>query len=200
MPVGDLESNERGTGARFNDGKPPMELIPLALLPQHFSSKLAGVIAWLVAFTKDRNPGHLSTAYNMASDMTSGELQLLELEARVFGYGAKEYAAWNWTKGMPWSVPVACIIRHLMAIERGEENDPESGLPHVGHIACNLRMLMHYVDHYPEGDDLFPPRTVKHVAAWCGTPIDQLSPEEKAEFDSWRETEGAALFSPRKED
>jgi hypothetical protein len=45
-----------------------------------------------------------------------------------------------------------------MAIERGEENDPESGLPHVGHIACNLRMLMHYVDHYPEGDDLFPPR------------------------------------------
>ena len=50
--------------------------------------------------------------------------------------------------------------------------------------------------HSPEGDDgvwqiirpthwmpLPPPPT-----AWCGTPIDQLSPEEKAEFDSWRKT------------
>jgi hypothetical protein len=158
MPVGDLESNEKGTGARFNDGKPPMELIPLALLAQHFGETQRPVIRALVDFTKHREPYHLVCAYLSTSEIVGVEIDLLEIEARVFGYGAKKYAAWNWAKGMPWSVPVACIIRHLMAIERGEENDPESGLPHVGHIACNLRMLMHYVDHYPEGDDLFPPR------------------------------------------
>jgi len=56
-------------------------------------------------------------------------------------------------KGMKWSVPIACALRHELAIRLGEENDPESGLPHRGHIACNLIMLMYYVENYPEGDD-----------------------------------------------
>jgi hypothetical protein len=159
MPVGDLESNERGTGARFNDGKPPMELIPLALLEGHFTDWRSNFVVDLAVFAETRERLRLYEAWErVAFELRWAGLSLLELEARVFGYGAKKYAPFNWTKGMPWSVPVACIIRHLMAIERGEENDPESGLPHVGHIACNLRMLMHYVDHYPEGDDLFPPR------------------------------------------
>lgn len=159
MPVGDLESNERGTGARFNDGKPPMELIPLALLAQHFDGiDRAAVVRFLAYFAGDRRLTHLQSAYVHLADGSGGTRALLEAEARVFGYGAKKYAAWNWTKGMPWSVPVACIIRHLLAREDGELLDPESGLPHAGHVACNLRMLMHYVDHYPEGDDLFPPR------------------------------------------
>lgn len=158
MAVGNLESNERGTGARFNDGKPPMELIPLALLYQQFSAERAMVVAALADFADLRTKAHLYSAYKKLAGGFGGTRKLLEAEARVFGYGAKKYAAWNWTKGMPWSVPVACIIRHLMAREDGELLDPESGLPHEGHVACNLRMLMHYVDHYPEGDDLFPPR------------------------------------------
>jgi hypothetical protein len=158
MTVGNLESNERGTGARFNDGKPPMELIPLALLRGNFTLGPGKVVRALAGFAETRSPDDLWAAYGHTEDLLDDGPSILELEARVFGYGAKKYAAWNWTKGMPWSVPVACIIRHLMAIERGEGNDPESGLPHEGHVACNLRMLMHYVDHYPEGDDLFPPR------------------------------------------
>lgn len=159
MPVGDLESNERGTGARFNDGKPPMELIPLRLLARQLRRHTSAVLYRLADFAEARDGNALYAAYEAAASMNGwGIVRLMETEALVFGYGAKKYAAWNWTKGMPWSVPVACIIRHLLAIERDEHLDPESGLPHAGHIACNLRMLMHYVDHYPEGDDLFPPR------------------------------------------
>lgn len=106
--IGDVNSSAKGSGARFNTGKPDYSLIPM--------------------FT-------------------------LEGEARVWGYGAAKYKAWNWTKGMAWSVPFACAMRHMAAWQRGEECDPESGLPHLDHAMCNLRMLKLYSITYPQGDD-----------------------------------------------
>lgn len=106
--IGDVNSQEKGSGARFNGGKPDFSLIPLVTL---------------------------------------------EDEARVWMYGKAKYAAWNWTKGMAWSVPFACAMRHMAAWQRGEEVDPESGLPHLAHAMCNLRMLTLYSTNYPQGDD-----------------------------------------------
>lgn len=108
MSIGDVNSNERGSGARYNDNKPDMALIPLCTL---------------------------------------------EDEARVWAYGKRKYASWNWAKGMDWSIPMACLMRHLAAWQRGEECDHESGLPHLAHAMCNLRMLTLYAKTYPEGDD-----------------------------------------------
>ena len=106
--VGDLLSQEKGSGARFNAGKPDFALIPMCTL---------------------------------------------EDEARVWEYGRAKYAAWNWTKGMAWSIPFACAMRHMAAWQRGEECDPESGLPHLAHAMCNLRMLTLYAQTYQVGDD-----------------------------------------------
>jgi len=106
--IGDVLSEERGSGARYNDGKVPYELIPT---------------------------------------------HLLKNAALVFGYGTKKYAPWNWAKGMPYSVIIGCLKRHLAAIERGEDIDSESGLPHMGHLMCNVLMLEHYMQSFPEGDD-----------------------------------------------
>lgn len=108
MAVGDITSNKRGSGTRFNDDKPEYHLIPLFAL--------AGT-------------------------------------AQVLMYGKKKYTAWDWAKGMPWSVCFDCALRHLTAWQRGEENDPESGLPHLDHALCNLIMLAAYRDIYPEGDN-----------------------------------------------
>lgn len=108
MAVGDVNSNERGSGARYNDNKADLSLIPLCTL---------------------------------------------EDEARVWMYGAKKYAAFNWMKGMQWSIPLACALRHIAAFQRGEDIDPESGQSHLAHAMCNLRMLTLYVNTYPEGDD-----------------------------------------------
>ena len=81
-------------------------------------------------------------------------MHLMEEVVRVWEHGATKYAAWNWTKGMSWSIPYACIMRHLIAwMWRGEENDPESGCSHLAHVVCNVMMLMHYAKFYPEGDD-----------------------------------------------
>jgi len=108
MAVGDVNSDAKGSGARFNTGKPDFSLIPLCTL---------------------------------------------EDEARVWEYGKRKYAAWNWAKGQDWSIPFACLQRHLAAWQRGEELDPESGLPHLAHAACNLRMLTLFSKTYQEGDD-----------------------------------------------
>lgn len=108
MPVGDVDSDAKGSGARYNDGKPAFDLVPLVAL---------------------------------------------EDCAKVFEYGRRKYASWNWAKGMEWSIPLACILRHLSAWQRGEDNDHESGLPHLGHVMCNLVMLTTYARTYPEGDN-----------------------------------------------
>ena len=109
--IGDVNSDAKGSGARYNDGKADISLIPLCTL---------------------------------------------EDEARVWMYGKQKYAAWNWAKGMNWSVPLACAMRHIAAWQRGEELDAESGLPHLAHAMCNLRMLTLYSKTYPEGDDRPP--------------------------------------------
>ena len=96
-------------------------------------------------------------------DFSMIPLWTLEGEARVWQYGSRKYNAWNWTKGMAWSVPFACAMRHLAAFQRGEELDQESGEHHLDHVMCNIRMLRYYVTEYPEGDDR-PPR-LRAIAA-----------------------------------
>ena len=55
---------------------------------------------------------------------------------------------------MNWSIPLACAVRHCMAIIKGEEVDPESNRKHIGHVICNIWMLIHYSKYYTEGNDL----------------------------------------------
>ena len=38
------------------------------------------------------------------------------------------------------------LERHITAVQSGEENDPESGLPHIGHILCNAMFISHYMN------------------------------------------------------
>lgn len=61
---------------------------------------------------------------------------------KVLTYGAKKYAARNWERGQPWSVPYASCMRHLQAWHSGEDIDSESGLLHLAHAVCNLMFLL----------------------------------------------------------
>lgn len=108
MSIGDVKSNARGAGARFNDGKSEYHQFPL---------------------------------------------EAIEGAVRVLMYGAKKYAPGNYLKGMRWTVVFDSLVRHLAKWQRGEELDPESGLPHLDHAMCNLMFLSIYRDVYPEGDD-----------------------------------------------
>ena len=57
--------------------------------------------------------------------------------AQVLTFGAKKYAPNNW-RTIPDALNryQAAMLRHAFAIQRGEINDPETGLPHAAHIMC----------------------------------------------------------------
>lgn len=65
----------------------------------------------------------------------------LEGMAQVLTFGAKKYDSHNWRKGFEWSRLIGAAMRHLTAILDGEDMDPESGLPHVDHLACCVMFL-----------------------------------------------------------
>lgn len=82
----------------------------------------------------------------------------LEVLARVYGYGADKYDDHNWRKGYEWSKSFAALQRHLWAFWGGEDADPESGLPHLGHAAFHVFALLEWM-HNP-ADEIFDDR-------WC---------------------------------
>lgn len=74
--------------------------------------------------------------------------------ARVFGYGARKYAAGNYYQATledgAGERYVSAALRHLseMQLPNGlhtpeslAARDPESGLPHIDHVLCGLMML-----------------------------------------------------------
>ena len=79
-----------------------------------------------------------------------------EQYAKVLTMGAEKYGDHNWQKGMDWSKVIASMVRHIEAIKRGEDFDPESGLLHSAHVMCNAAFLSEYYKIYPEGDDRVP--------------------------------------------
>lgn len=76
-----------------------------------------------------------------------------EQYAKVMTYGSTKYAERNWERGMAWSKVLASLERHLQAIKRGEDFDPETKLLHSAHIMCNAAFITEYYKIYPEGDD-----------------------------------------------
>lgn len=77
--------------------------------------------------------------------LTRGLALPLRLVAAVLTYGARKYAEDSWQQ-----VPDGykryedALDRHLNAWKAREDFDPESGLLHLGHIACNALFLCHF--------------------------------------------------------
>jgi len=154
LGIGDVNSHEKGSGARFNAGKPKLELIPIRAIADHWAEmhpdqheKCLKALYHLADFQEGGNKGCLIQAMALVGG-TWAEC------AEVFDYGRKKYAEWNWAKGMSWSIPLACAVRHLFyGLMCGEEFDGESKLPHRSHFDCNMVMLMTYIENFKQGDN-----------------------------------------------
>lgn len=77
--------------------------------------------------------------------------EAVEEIAKVLEFGAKKYAAWNFTKngGMQHTRIINSCLRHIFAYMRGQDLDPESGLSHLAHAGCNILFLLYY-KRYPQ--------------------------------------------------
>jgi hypothetical protein len=78
-------------------------------------------------------------------------LSVAESISKVLTFGAKKYAPNGWKK-LPDAVQryLGALLRHLASMQRGEMIDPDSGLPHIYHIGCNITFLIAFYDNDPE--------------------------------------------------
>lgn len=162
--IGDVNGTEPGSGARFNEGKLRVDLLPLSVVidalngpvPCAEASRSPEGIQYLLGRWQDTGDAdYLVTAFRYSCGASKyWSFQCLKDCIAVLEYGSKKYASWNWARGMPWSVSYACALRHLDALIRLEEYDPESGYKHMGHVAANILFLLVYVKRYPELNDM----------------------------------------------
>lgn len=67
---------------------------------------------------------------------------LVTAVAAIRGYGVAKYGrAESWREVESGRYKDA-LYRHWLAYLGGEENDPESGFPHLWHLACNVAFLI----------------------------------------------------------
>jgi len=102
------------------------------------------------------NERKLGSRYNKGKPEISMVLEAnkaVEGVAKVLMYGRDKYHRGNWLGGLDHMGIVDCLMRHLTAYVAGEDNDAESGLPHVDHVLANALFLSQMVATRPDLDD-----------------------------------------------
>ncbi len=95
--------------------------------------------------TIDKQPPSTALRYNQWKLRWSlVDWKSIEPMVQVLEFGAKKYSEDNWKKPMDKKQILNSAMRHLIAMMNGEENDPESGLPHVGHLMCNAMFYSYH--------------------------------------------------------
>lgn len=84
--------------------------------------------------------------------------------AQVLTIGLVKYPNSQWKQGLKWSRVIASLLRHTFKFMAGEDIDPESGCPHVDHIASNAMFLQEYFRTHKEFDD-----RIKTQSSWDKT-------------------------------
>lgn len=96
----------------------------------------------------------IATKYDQDKyDPTMLTIEMIELVSRVRMMGAKKYGRDNFKLGFKYTRSLAAALRHLQAFLNGEDNDPESGLLHLGHAICAVEHCIYDYTHHKENDD-----------------------------------------------
>lgn len=81
--------------------------------------------------------------------------QALAKVAEHYGVGAEKYAAHQWRQGYEWSKSYDALQRHANAFWAGEDNDSETGTPHMAAVAFHALTLLTFMDEHPNHDDRY---------------------------------------------
>lgn len=103
--------------------------------------------AEVVVVDKDMETSHGGMKYDSGKPrmdlLLSGCPNALEQVSQILTFGAQKYSAHSWQ-----TVPqgedryLAALLRHLTAHGKGEVTDPESGMSHLAHAACNALFIL----------------------------------------------------------
>ena len=85
----------------------------------------------------------------------------IEAVGKIRTFGVSKYGdSDSWAKVEPKRY-MAALLRHINAYRMSEENDKESGMPHLWHAACNLMFLIDLDEHKKSGDMEFTAETLE---------------------------------------
>ena len=113
-----------------------------------------------ITVTSDGNTFKTGIKMEEAKRFSDGKIRmdlvppiLLEEVAKIMGFGADKYGAYNYLKGMKWSKCIASLKRHLNEFEKGVDYDNESKELHISHVIVNALFLLQYYKEAPQFDD-----------------------------------------------
>jgi len=81
------------------------------------------------------------------------DFQALEPLVEVLMFGATKYSKDNWKKGQSITELLGSLFRHIIAFQKGEDLDEESGKSHIGHAMCNLMFIQYVLNNHKHFDD-----------------------------------------------
>lgn len=167
----EIEGDVKGGGTRDNKGKLRWSLFPFSVFEGWNHKKLRGFSDKI--YTREGIEDSLQNILEGGTNPLELLLQTLSLYVnkdvdylhtiqlpledciRVLEFGCKKYSAHNWKKGLKVTESLDSFTRHFRAYCSGEELDPESGLPHIGHMLCNAMFATWMVQNKPEFDDRY---------------------------------------------
>ncbi len=155
-----------GYSVEFKDARPDLRTVaqkptaperPSALenYSKLMATEKAALYPWELATSDGRRPSkndaHVSAEAQHTDDQKqhndAGKLPMSKLPwgplkkvMEVLVYGHKKYGSWGGWKGIPNGAERVfdSAMRHAVAYAGGEKTDPESGLPHLAHMATDV--------------------------------------------------------------
>lgn len=111
-----------------------------------------------------QSPAEVRTVSNTGGEKGQKQARLGSIDpkalltlAEVAGFGEQKYSRLNYLKGYPWSLSYDAMQRHLHMFWAGQDNDDESGLPHLAHAAWHCLAMLAFAQHDLGTDDRFKP-------------------------------------------
>jgi len=80
-------------------------------------------------------------------------VKLLQDVWQIMSFGAMKYGADNWRE-TPLNKFTGAALRHQLAKYNSDEPDPDTGLPHAAHLACNCVIIIEKLNIEREALDL----------------------------------------------
>lgn len=97
----------------------------------------------------------------------------LEQVARVLAFGARKYRPRGWEDGIEYSRVYGAIKRHGKAwFQDREELDPETGLSHLAHLACEVLFVLAFHMRGADGGSLDDRPRVKRFDEPAGNEVE----------------------------
>lgn len=124
---------------KFDSDKATFELLPASV--EVVTRGLTSPTREIIRARATNTPRALDVVIDCLAGGRSAPVVANAINA-VLKYGAKKYKPNNWRNVDDINRYWDALMRHCQAIELGEVNDQESGLPHTDHALCNIAFLI----------------------------------------------------------